>query len=40
MFEKIINSKSIFSIGLSNSKEVDNDGIVIATKKFNEKVFG
>ena len=37
MFEKIINSKSIFSIGLSNSKEVDNDGIVIATKNSMKK---
>ena len=37
MFEKIINSKSIFSVGLSNSKEVDNDGIVIATKNSMKK---
>tara|TARA_B100000941_G_scaffold289400_1_gene268312 strand:- start:1257 stop:1895 length:639 start_codon:yes stop_codon:yes gene_type:complete len=32
MFDQIINSKSIFSIGISNNHEVDNEGIISATK--------
>ena len=37
MFDQIINSKSIFSVGLSNNKEIDSDGIVIATKNSMKK---
>ena len=32
MFNQIINSKSIYSIGVSNNNEVDTEGIVKATK--------
>ena len=33
MFEKIVNSKSKFSVGISSSQEIDREGIVNATKK-------
>ena len=37
MFNQIINSKSIYSIGVSNNNEVDNEGIVKATKNSMKK---
>ena len=37
MFSQIINSKSIYSIGVSNNNEVDNEGIVKATKNSMKK---
>ena len=37
MFSQIINSKSIYSIGVSNNNEVDDEGIVKATKNSMKK---
>ena len=37
MFAQIINSKSICSVGISNNKEVDTEGIVTATKNSMKK---